>query len=155
MTRPDALDPDELAAWRGFLRAHAEVTGALDEELRAAHDLPLSSYDVLVQLEDAPGRRLRMRELAQAVLLSRSGLTRLVDRMARQGLVAREPCPDDARGAFAVLTLRGAAALRRARPTHLDGVRRRFLAPLAAGERRALAGAWERVLGGEASRSPS
>ncbi len=145
MMPADALDPDELAAWRGFLRAHAGLTGALDAELREAHGLPLASYDVLVQLEGAPAHRLRMRELADAVLLSRSGVTRLVDRLAREGLVARESCPDDARGAYAVLTPAGRAALAAARPTHLAGVRRRFLAGLAPGERQTLAAVWDRL----------
>jgi DNA-binding MarR family transcriptional regulator len=139
------LSPSELRAWAGFLRAHASLVRALDEELRAAHDLPLTSYDVLVQLEHAAGRRLRMRDLADAVLLSRSGLTRLVDRLERQGLVRREPCGEDARGWFAVLTDEGARALRRARPTHLDGVRRRFLGVLGDDELRRLAGVWERL----------
>ena len=93
------LTTDELAAWRGFLQTHARLTRRLDEELRAAHDLPLTSYDVLVQLEGAPGREMRMSELADAVLLSRSGLTRLVDRLERQGLIERRECPDDACGA--------------------------------------------------------
>ena len=88
----------------------------------AEHDLPLPSYDVLVQLSEAPGRRLRMTELADRVLLSRSGLTRLVDRLARDGLVERQACPDDARGTLAVLTDAGLERLRTAWPTHLRGV---------------------------------
>jgi DNA-binding MarR family transcriptional regulator len=139
------LSPPELRAWAGFLRAHANLVRELDEELRAAHGLPLTSYDVLVQLAHAPRRRLRMRDLADAVLLSRSGLTRLVDRLERQGLVRRDPCGEDARGWFAALTDEGARALRRARPTHLDGVRRRFLGVLADDDLRRLADVWERL----------
>jgi DNA-binding MarR family transcriptional regulator len=142
------LTTDELAAWRGFLQTHARLTRRLDEELRAAHDLPLTSYDVLVQLEGAPGREMRMSELADAVLLSRSGLTRLVDRLERQGLIERRECPDDARGSLAALTDAGADRLAVARPTHLDGVRRLYLEPLGADERRRLATAWERIAGG-------
>jgi DNA-binding MarR family transcriptional regulator len=140
------LTTDELAAWRGFLQTHARLTRRLDEELRAAHDLPLTSYDVLVQLEGAPGRQMRMSELADAVLLSRSGLTRLVDRLERQGLIERRECPDDARGSLAALTGAGAARLAEARPTHIAGVRRLFLEPLDHAERRQMAAVWEQLL---------
>jgi DNA-binding MarR family transcriptional regulator len=112
-----------LAPWRAFLRAHARLTRTLEAELLAAHDLPLASYDVLVQLAEAPDRRLRMTELAERVLLSRSGLTRLVDRLEREGLVTRAACPGDARGTLAVLTDAGLTRLREATPTHLAGVR--------------------------------
>ena len=111
-----------MLAWRRFLRAHAHVTRRLESDLLAEHRLPLASYDVLVQLVEAPERRLRMSELAERVLLSRSGLTRLVDRLERDGLVRREPCPDDARGLFTVLTDAGYARLREASPVHLRGV---------------------------------
>jgi DNA-binding MarR family transcriptional regulator len=116
------LSTGELAAWRTFLRAHATVVRRLEAELVAEHDLPLASYDVLVQLSEAPGRALRMTELAERVLLSRSGLTRLVDRLERDGLVSRRACPDDARGTLAVLTDGGLERLRAAWPTHLRGV---------------------------------
>lgn len=117
-----ALNPSEQTAWRAFLRAHATLVRRLEGELVAEHDLALPSYDVLVQLSEARDRRLRMTELAERVLLSRSGLTRLVDRLARDGLVAREACPDDARGTLAVLTDLGFERLRTAWPTHLRGV---------------------------------
>lgn len=142
---PKRFDDAELLAWRGFLETHTRLVRELDEELRAAHDLPLSTYDVLTTLESAPDRRLRMRDLADAVLLSRSGLTRLVDRLARDGLVEREECADDARGAFALLTDHGLEALRRARPTHQAGVRRRFLDRLEPGEHDALGAIWSRI----------
>ena len=121
--RTTLLSADELAAWRAFLRAHAHLTRQLETELMADADLPLASYDVLVQLSEAPGRRLRMTDLADRVLLSRSGLTRLVDRLERSGLVARAKCPNDARGTFTVLTDVGYERLRHAAPAHLDGVR--------------------------------
>ena len=92
------LDAEELAAWRGMLRTHARLTKALDVELVSAHGLPLTSYEVLLHLADSPDGRLRMSELADSVLLSRSGLTRLVDRLERQGLLGRESCPNDRRG---------------------------------------------------------
>jgi DNA-binding MarR family transcriptional regulator len=122
MSPSPGLTSAELHAWRGFLRAHATVVRALEADLQAEHDLPLASYDVLVQLSEAPDRRLRMTELADRVLLSRSGLTRLADRLEREGLLTREPCPSDARGTLAVLTDAGLDRLRRAWPTHLRGV---------------------------------
>jgi DNA-binding MarR family transcriptional regulator len=117
--RPNA---EQLAAWRTFLRAHASVTRRLEADLLEEHQLPLASYDVLVQLVEAPDRRLRMTELADRVLLSRSGLTRLVDRLEREGVVRREACETDARGLFAVLTDAGFARLKTAAPTHLRGI---------------------------------
>ena len=116
------LSTRELAAWRTFLRAHAQVVRRLEAELVAEHDLPLASYDVLLQLAEAPGRALRMTELADRVLLSRSGLTRLVDRLEREALVRRQACPSDARGTLATLTDAGTDRLRAAAPTHLRGV---------------------------------
>jgi DNA-binding MarR family transcriptional regulator len=122
MTAVQGLTSTELGAWRTFLRAHATVVRALESELMAEHDLPLASYDVLVQLSEAPDWRLRMTELADRVLLSRSGLTRLADRLEREGLLRREACPSDARGTLAVLTDAGLARLEAAWPTHLRGV---------------------------------
>ncbi|MSO41748.1 MAG: MarR family transcriptional regulator [Solirubrobacterales bacterium] len=142
------LTAEELAAWTGFLRAHGQIVSGLDEELRREHDLPLSSYDVLTQLESAPGAEIRMSELAEAVLLSRSGLTRLVDRLERQGLLERRECPEDARGFNAALTELGIERLREARATHRDGVRRLYLNRLDPAEQARLAGVWARLLEG-------
>ncbi len=122
MVTTAALSVGQQAAWRTFLRAHATVVRHLENELAVEHDLPLASYDVLVQLSESPGRSLRMTELAERVLLSRSGLTRLVDRLVRDGLVERKACPQDARGTLAVLTDTGLERLRDAWPTHLHGV---------------------------------
>ncbi len=105
------LSEPELAAWRGMLRAQAALLKTLDAELEQLQGLPLSSYEVLLTLDSAPARRMRMCELAESALLSRSGLTRLVDRLEREGFVARDSCTDDARGSFAVLTDRGARKL--------------------------------------------
>jgi len=138
----------ELGAWRGLLRVHSALVRELDAELLAAHDLPLSSYDVLIYLRDAPGRRLRMAELADSVLLSRSGVTRLVDRLEREGLLTRETCPVDARGAFAKLTPAGEAKLAEARATHLAGVRALFLQRLTREQQELLAEVWDAVLPG-------
>ncbi len=142
---PKLLSPEELGAWRGFLSAHARLTKGLDAELREAHGLPLGSYEVLLFLAQAPGGSMRMAELADGVLLSRSGLTRMVDRLERDGLVRRERCDSDARGYLAVITEGGRAAFRDARVTHIDGVRRRFLDRISPEEQRRLGRLWERL----------
>ncbi|MCP9491348.1 MAG: MarR family transcriptional regulator [Solirubrobacteraceae bacterium MAG38_C4-C5] len=148
---PDAgLDAGELAAWRGLLRVHAAIVHALDAELEAAHGLPLSHYEVLMSLGEAPDGRMRMCDLAERVLLSRSGLTRLADRLERDGLICRARCSIDARGSFACLTDAGQDTLEQARQTHLEGVRRHFLEPLGQRELECLYAAWERVLPGAA-----
>ena len=120
------LEDGELRAWQSFLRAHHVVTGTLDEELTREQDLPLGSYEVLLHLSLAPGRALRMSELAERVLLSRSGISRLVDRLVSDGLVQRHTCESDGRGVYAVLTEQGHRRLRRAAVTHLRGVREHF-----------------------------
>jgi DNA-binding MarR family transcriptional regulator len=114
--------PYSLSVWRDLLRSHAKILRRLESDLLAEQRLPLASYDVLVQLVEAPQRRLRMTELAEKVLLSRSGLTRLVDRLERESLVTREACESDARGLFAVLTDAGYDRLRVASATHLRGI---------------------------------
>jgi DNA-binding MarR family transcriptional regulator len=150
-TRPVIeLTGTELGAWRGMLRVHAALVRELDAELYAAHELPLSSYDVLIYLQAAPGKRLRMAELADSVLLSRSGVTRLVDRLERDGLIVRDTCTSDGRGCFAVLTEEGEEVLARARPTHLEGVRERFLKHFTEDELKQMARFWERVMPGAA-----
>jgi DNA-binding MarR family transcriptional regulator len=150
----EGLTATELGAWRGLLRVHASLVRALDAELDAQHGVPISSYEVLIHLADAPDGRMRMRDLADAALLSRSGLTRLVDRLERDGLIERASCPSDARGAFAVITDAGRALLDRARPDHRAGVRRRFLDHFEEHELLRLAGYWERVLPGAVTDGP-
>ncbi len=127
-----APSPDDprLGAWRSFIHANARLLRRLDEELQAAHHLSLAEYDALLQLANAPGRSLRMSVLAERVLLSRSGITRLVDRLEAGGIVARSACVTDARGAEACLTSAGLDRLREASRTHLAGVERYFLAPV-------------------------
>jgi DNA-binding MarR family transcriptional regulator len=122
----DMPSRDDLAVWRSFLRAHAQLIRTLEAELGEAREIPLASYDVLVQLAEAPAHRLRMTELADRVLLSRSGLTRLIDRLERDGLVRREPVANDARGMYAVLTAAGIDRLRSATRVHLPGVEAHF-----------------------------
>jgi len=140
------LSPSELAAWKGLLEAHSVLVSRLDEELKREHDLPLTSYEVLMMLVDADQHRLRMSELADRLLLSRSGITRLVDRLERQGFVERQPCLDDGRGYYAVLTATGRRKVEAARPTHLAGVREHFLSHVSEAERKTLARVWGRVL---------
>ncbi|QXJ26830.1 winged helix-turn-helix transcriptional regulator [Actinomadura graeca] len=113
----------ELTVWRTMLRAQARISRRLQSGLLAEHDLALGSYDVLMHLGEAPGGRLRMNDLADRVLLSRSGLTRLVDRLQREGLVVRQSCTSDARGLYAVLTPAGRDRLAEATPTYRQGVR--------------------------------
>jgi DNA-binding MarR family transcriptional regulator len=134
-----------VGVWRTFLRAHAGALRELERELMAETGTPLGWYDVLLQLAEAPGRRLRMAELADRVLLSRSGLTRVIDRLQTAGLVRREPSPDDARGTFTVLTPQGMARLRAVAPTHLAGIRKHWLAHFSDDELRELAGLLGRV----------
>jgi DNA-binding MarR family transcriptional regulator len=142
---PARPDPGHLAAWRALLETHAAVTELLAHELVAERGLPLSRYDVLLNLAEAPGGRLRMQELSESVLLSKSGLSRLVDRMEEAGLVRRERCEDDRRGWFTVLTEQGRSALRRAAPIHLRGIQEHFARHLDDEEARVLAAALARV----------
>jgi DNA-binding MarR family transcriptional regulator len=139
------LDREELAAWRGMLRVHSDMTRVLDAELTHRHGLPLTSYEVLLFLADSPDGRMRMSELADSVLLSRSGLTRLVDRLEREGLLEREPCEEDARGYFAAITDRGRELFTEARRTHLAGVRERFISRFSRDDLRMLGALWEKV----------
>ena len=142
-----AADP-RMASWRAFLQAHARLTRRLDDELRAAHGLSLGEYDALVQLAAAPSRRLRMSVLADRVLLSRSGITRLVDRLVADGMVERSTCVTDARGAEAALTRAGLDRLRGASATHLDGVRRYFLEAIDSADQHAIERGLGRVIDG-------
>jgi DNA-binding MarR family transcriptional regulator len=125
-SRLSADDP-RIEPWRAFLQAHARVTRRLDEELRAEHDLSLAEYDALLTIAAAPDRRIRMRQLADRVILSKSGVTRLIDRLVLDGLVQRDACLSDARGAEAVLTTAGLDRLRRASRTHLRGIEEHFI----------------------------
>jgi DNA-binding MarR family transcriptional regulator len=145
------LSARELGAWRGLLRVHACLVKALDAELEQTHRLQLTSYEVLLYLDGEADGRMRMCDLAESVLLSRSGLTRLIDRLEREGLVARHSCQQDARGAYAGLTEAGRAKLAAVRPTHLAGVRAHFLAHFGEEEMDRLAGYWERVVPGSSS----
>jgi DNA-binding MarR family transcriptional regulator len=141
----NGLTTHEVRAWTGLLRAHAALVRDVDEELRAAHDLPLSWYDVLSEVAGAPGGRIRMGELAQRVLLTPAGLSGLVDRLERAQLIERRPCDGDARGTYAVVTHRGRRLLERAYPTHRDAVRSRYTSRLGDAELDLVGRMWERV----------
>lgn len=141
------LSTDELAAWKGMLAVHARLTAELDAELERDHGLGLTAYEVLMNLNDAPAGRMRMSELAERLLLSRSGITRLADRLVARGLIERERCSDDGRGYNAQLTATGRALVQAARPDHLEAVRRIFLSQLRDGEIDALGAIWQRLLG--------
>jgi DNA-binding MarR family transcriptional regulator len=139
-------DQRSLRAWRLFLEAHARVIAQLEEDLRQSSGLPLTWYDVLVQLSEAPGGRLRMNEIARRVLLSKSGLTRLVDRLCAAGYLSREADPEDGRGTLAVLQPAGRQALRASAGVHLQGVARSFTDVLLPAERDAFIAAFTRIL---------
>jgi DNA-binding MarR family transcriptional regulator len=143
--RPMRASDWRLAVWREFLRAHSSTVRRLERDLSENTDLQLPWYDVLLQLAEAPDRRLRMAELADRVLLSRSGLTRLVDRLQFDGLVTREPFPGDARGTYTVLTDTGLDRLRAAAPVHLAGVREYWLSHFSDDELRQLGDLLARV----------
>jgi DNA-binding MarR family transcriptional regulator len=143
--RDTGLTTRELNAWRGLLGTQSALVARLDEELEREHGLPLTSYEVLLHLVREPEHSLRMGELAQRLFLSRSGLTRLIDRLTKAGLVEREVCESDRRGYYASLTAAGERRFAEARPTHLRGVREHFLSKLEPEDLDALTRAWERV----------
>lgn len=139
------LNDQELRAWRGLLRAHASLAKRLDAELEERHGLPMSSYEVLHFLAGSERGRMRMCDLAEQAQMSRSGLTRLVDRLEREGLLERCSCEHDARGAYACLTAVGQERLCEARSTHRSVVREHFLSRFSAQELSSLAELWERI----------
>jgi DNA-binding MarR family transcriptional regulator len=144
-SRPSrAFTEHELAAWRGMLEAHARVTRELDAQMQAEHGMSVSAYEVLMFLAAAPGHRLRMAEIARRVLLSRSGCTRLVDRLVKLGYVTRSAADTDGRGLFAQLTDAGLEKAEAARATHREGVRRFFLRHLTPTDQIVLGDIWTR-----------
>ncbi|HYI65634.1 MAG TPA: MarR family transcriptional regulator [Candidatus Limnocylindrales bacterium] len=150
MTEQISSRDPRLGAWRSFLRAHARVVRELERELQSEQKLALSDYDVLVQLAAAGEHRLRMSELADRLLLSRSGATRLIDRLVAEGLVERASCETDRRGQWAELTDAGYLRLRAASPTHLRGVATHFLDRLSPEDLSRL----ERMLNGVLEKKP-
>lgn len=141
----ESISLGELRAWRGLLRAHACLAKKLDAELEQAHRLPMTSYEVLHHLDEASEGRMRMCDLAEQAQLSRSGLTRMVDRLERDGLLERCSCEHDARGSYACLTDGGRERLQEARGTHLSVVREHFFSRFSEQELAVLADMWERI----------
>ena len=138
-------DDDRVDAWRALLLAHSGAVRAIEAELDERHLIPLTWYDVLLELNAAPDRRLRMQELANRVVLSRTRVSRLVDELERAGLVTREPDPDDRRASFAVLTPAGRRELRKTAPHYLAAIEEHFTSLLTDGERRVLTTALGKV----------
>jgi len=139
------LEQSRLVAWRNFLTAHAALINQIERELAEAGVVPLSWYDVLFALYEAPDQRLRMNELASAIVLSRSGLTRLVDRLEAEGLLTRERSVSDRRGAFAVLTEKGVAAMRKAWPVYAKGIDEHYARFLSDEEARIMTEVFQRM----------
>lgn len=139
MARVHPLSSAEMAAWHALLRSHSTLVRTLEAELLSEHGLSLPAYEVLSHVSEAPNRRLRMSDLTRHARLTPSGLTRLVDKLVRGGLIERVRCPEDARVIYAALTDRGLDRLKTAYPTHLRGVRNHLVDRLDAGELNALA----------------
>lgn len=138
------LSPAELKAWRKYLVASRRLFEALDTDLEE-HELSLADYEVLAQLSDAPDRTMRMSDLADQALVSRSRLSHRIKVMEKAGWVRREACPSDKRGSFAVLTPKGSKAILTAAPDHIENVRTRFISLLSKEDQRVLAQIFERV----------
>lgn len=132
------LNAEQQQHWRAFLAASMLLSDRLSRELQAEHGLSLADYEILVRLSESPGRKLRMSQLADSTLASRSRLSHQVDRMEKAGLVVREPCEDDRRGANAVLTEQGWSVLVAAAPSHVEGVREHLVDLLSDEQFRAL-----------------
>jgi DNA-binding MarR family transcriptional regulator len=145
-THLDDLSPTELRAWRGLVRAHGCLVKRLDAQLEAEHGLSLTSFEVLRGLALTEAGKMRMHDIASSVQLSRSGLTRLIDRLERDGLVARCSCENDARGAYAVITEAGRAKAHDARATQMEGIRTLFVAHYSEAELELLGPLLERLL---------
>jgi DNA-binding MarR family transcriptional regulator len=146
VAEPRWLDDQEQRAWRGYLAMHARLTARLHRQLQVEAGLSLADFDVLVQLTDRPDRRARVLELADALQWEKSRLSHHLSRMQRRGLVTREDCPDDGRGAFIVLTGEGRTAIEHAAPRHVATVRELMFDQLAPDQVTALGDVAEQVL---------
>lgn len=136
-----------MAAWRAYIVGSALLEHRLNRELQAGHGLSIADYEIMVQLSEQPGRRLRMSELAKSVAHSKSRISHQIRRLEAANLVRRVDCPDDGRGVLAVLTDEGAEKLRTAAPTHVEGVREHMINLLSAEEQKVLAAVFERLTG--------
>ena len=139
------LNDEEDRIWRSFLAATGRINAQLNNSLKRSSDLTMDDYEVLVHLSEADSQRLRMTELSHRLLHSQSRLTQRIDRLAKKGLVAREKCPDDGRGTFAVLTEHGMRAIVEAAPLHVSDVRRLLIDLIAPDERAVVAEVLERL----------
>jgi len=146
MASKEWRDDDFVGAWSALLRLHAALVPVMDADLERETGIPLGWYDVLLELSVAPDRRLRMSELGDAVVLSRTRVSRVVDELAARGYVTRVANPEDRRSAFAVLTNEGAKAFRRAAPVYLDRIRAHLSARLGSRDARELRRLLERAL---------
>ncbi len=145
MAKNEPVERDPVAPWRALLVAHSRALQAIEADLRRAGTIPLTWYDVLLELHGAGGR-LRMQELGEKVVLSRTRVSRLVDDLEADGLVRREPDPADKPATFAVITADGQAALRTTAPIYLDGIERHFTRHLSEREQRCIAEGLNRVI---------
>lgn len=143
-TSPQWLNPAEMKAWRRYIVSSRRLIEALDLDL-SSHELSMADYEILAQLSDAPDRRMRMSELADVAMLSRSRLSHRMKVMEKEGWVKREACSDDKRGSFAVMTPKGWKAIVAAAPDHVESVRARFLDHLTKSDQTVLAEIFERV----------
>jgi DNA-binding MarR family transcriptional regulator len=141
------LSKQGLEAWKGLLLAHATLVEQIDREMAQANLLPLDWYDALLALEDSPGYRLKMSDLADQVLLSKSGLTRLVDRLEAKGYIRREACRADRRVAYAVITQEGLEAREASWPTYRAAIEKHFTALLTPEETQVIGKALMRFAG--------
>ncbi len=146
----ERLSESGLLAWRTFLGSYSAVVDHLERELEESRGMPLSWFEVLVRLSEAPLGAIRMQELARGVFLSKSGLTQVATRMEAAGLIRREVCPSDRRGINAVITTEGRRALRRASVVHLRGIERHFAGHLDEAELQALSTAMTKIFEAEA-----
>lgn len=149
---PDHFTPLEQAAWGGFLLVHGRLMRGIDADLQARFRITHAEFEVLLRLSWAEGRRLRIQDLAAQSLLTRSGISRVVDRLVQAGWVARKGAVEDRRGAYAVLTSEGRARFPEILGEHVTLVRRQFLAHFSADELEQLAWFWQRIV--ESSDNP-
>jgi len=152
MTSDPAGDADPVAAWRALLLAQSRAVRAIEEDLDRADVIPLTWYDVLLELNAAPGRRLRMQDLGLRTVLSRTRISRLVGELEGKGLVARVADPDDGRAALATITPAGRAELRRAAPVYLAGIEEHFNRYLSPAQRAAIATGLQQVVDAHGAR---
>ncbi len=143
-TTPRWLSASEMKAWRRYIIASRRLLEALDFDL-GHHELSMADYEVLAQLSDAPERKMRMSELADVAMISRSRLSHRIKVMEKAGWVKREPCPIDKRGYFAVMTAKGWKAIVAAAPDHVESVRSRFIDHLTKEDQRVLSEIFERI----------